>query len=524
MKTSFAYVRVSTTKQGDGASLDAQTEAIKSYAARNGITITEWFRETVTAAKAGRPEFNRLVRKLKARKADGVIFHKIDRSTRNYFDWAKINRLADEGITINVAVDDLDFGTRSGRLVADVQMAIGADYIRNLREEIKKSQNQMLNNGLYPFTPPLGYLANGKEYKGKPHRICQERGPLVKYALERYAGGQVSMSALLEEMKAHGLTYDDGRRIGKMGIESMLNNSFYAGIIHIKKTNRRYVGAHEPLITPETFEQIIAVKSGRKAPAVTSHSYPYRRLLKCHLCGRTLVGERQKGHLYYRCHTKGCATKCIHENKVEEAIITSYEEWAFSDADVQSLCDEWNAYVARQEKTSGERTLHMRTAEIKKRLDRLTDLVIDGVVDTETYQARREELEIKLATLDREASKTSNLAALTANLQKFLELMKNVARLHKSLKWPERRELLQLLTSNRSLSREKPYFEPSMLVQSARAVLSTLVCVHPRGAVRTFENLKEELSSDYLSAAFKLDGILETRKMGRDSFSSPQDF
>ncbi len=55
MKNCFGYVRVSTLKQGDGVSLEAQRDAIEAYAEKNDILITRWFEEKVTAAKMGRP-------------------------------------------------------------------------------------------------------------------------------------------------------------------------------------------------------------------------------------------------------------------------------------------------------------------------------------------------------------------------------------------------------------------------------------------------------------------------------------
>ncbi len=44
-KNCFAYTRVSTVKQGDGVSLEAQREAISIFAQRNNLTIIDWFEE-----------------------------------------------------------------------------------------------------------------------------------------------------------------------------------------------------------------------------------------------------------------------------------------------------------------------------------------------------------------------------------------------------------------------------------------------------------------------------------------------
>src|SRR5437870_877183 len=53
MKQYFAYIRVSTPKQGQGVSLQEQRAAILAHATRHNLTITEWFEEKETAAKEG---------------------------------------------------------------------------------------------------------------------------------------------------------------------------------------------------------------------------------------------------------------------------------------------------------------------------------------------------------------------------------------------------------------------------------------------------------------------------------------
>ena len=112
MKQCFGYVRVSTQKQGDGVSLEAQRSAIEQFCARNDIAIEQWFEEKQTAAKGGRPVFGAMLRLLKQGKAAGVVMHKIDRSARNFADWAKIGDLADAGIDIHFATEALDFRSR----------------------------------------------------------------------------------------------------------------------------------------------------------------------------------------------------------------------------------------------------------------------------------------------------------------------------------------------------------------------------------------------------------------------------
>lgn len=74
MKSYFAYIRVSTARQGEeGVSLQEQKSSILEYASKRGMHIAEWFEEQESAAKRGRPVFTRLVAMLKARRAAGIV-------------------------------------------------------------------------------------------------------------------------------------------------------------------------------------------------------------------------------------------------------------------------------------------------------------------------------------------------------------------------------------------------------------------------------------------------------------------
>ena len=183
MKKYFAYIRVSTVRQGEkGSSLQEQRTAIESYARRNNLTVAEWYEETETAAKQGRPLFSKLLKDLAQGRASGVIVHKIDRSARNLRDWAALGELHDRGIELHFAHESLDLSSRGGRLSADIQAVVAADYIRNLRDEIRKGFYGRLKQGLYPLPAPIGYLDQGG---GVAKAIDPLRGPLITKAFSR---------------------------------------------------------------------------------------------------------------------------------------------------------------------------------------------------------------------------------------------------------------------------------------------------------------------------------------------------
>src|SRR6201981_1788237 len=86
---------------------------------------------------------------------------KNSRKKRPLRTWAELGELIDKGIEVPFANEGLDLYSRGGRLSADIQAVVAADYIRNLREETKKGFYGRLKQGLYPIRAPIGYLDNG---------------------------------------------------------------------------------------------------------------------------------------------------------------------------------------------------------------------------------------------------------------------------------------------------------------------------------------------------------------------------
>lgn len=318
MKGYFAYARVSTARQGEGVSLSEQQAAIERYAKDRGLVIAEWFTETETAAKrGGRKVFREILSRLRKREALGLVIHKIDRSARNLRDWADLGELIDTGIDVRFAHDNLDLESRGGRLAADIQAVIAADYIRNLREEVKKGIVGRLKQGLWPGRAPIGYLDRGGGKVKVPDPV---KAPLIVQAFELYAGGTYTLRSLQAEMDVRGLRNHANRQITINDLSRILHNPFYMGILRFRTGPETYLGIHEPLVSRSMFEAVDLIRRGRKPVMRLRHAFTYRGLIRCELCDRQLVGERKKErYIYYRCHGQGC-NACIREEAVEAAI------------------------------------------------------------------------------------------------------------------------------------------------------------------------------------------------------------
>lgn len=457
MKECFGYIRVSTVKQGEGVSLDAQRDAILRFAEQNRLTIIRWFEEKETAAKTGRPVFSAMIKALHARKASGVVMHKIDRSARNFADWAKIGDLADAGIDVHFATESLDFRSRGGRLAADIQAVVAADYIRNLRDETIKGIGGRLNQGLYPFGAPLGYLNHGG---GKVKTSDPDRAPLVRQAFELYASGRHSLRSLVEEMTRRGLRNLIGRPLAKSSLEDLLGNPFYCGIIRIKRTGAVYQGVHEPIVSIRIFERVQEIRAGKAGKKVTRHNHTFGGLFRCALCTGPMIPERQKGHVYYRCQSPSCAMKCVREEALDAAIANALSRARLSDDHAAQLAAGIREWLGGRARRDGIAPLRLQMAQVDGRLDRLTDAFVDGSVDPQVYARRKEAALRDRRRIEEAIQDRRNRTADADHIERFLELAKRLVSNYEIATAPEKRQMVEILTSNRQVGLEYVGVEP----------------------------------------------------------------
>jgi DNA invertase Pin-like site-specific DNA recombinase len=446
----FSYVRVSTQRQGQtGTSLAEQLAAIKRYAAHWNLKIIKQFEEQETAAKQGRPVFLEMIRSLKKGEADGVVIHKIDRSARNLKDWADLGALIDSGIEVHFANESIDLSSRGGRLSADIQAVVAADYIRNLREEVKKGFYGRLKQGLYPLPAPLGYIDVGQGKPKEPHPL---NAPLIKKAFELYATGKWSILALTRKMEELGLRNRNNNPVSKNGINWMLKNRFYCGLIELEKTSEIFAGQHEPLITQSLFDRVQMIMAGKKVDKQKRHFFVFRRLVECKACSRKLVPEKQKGYVYYRCHTANCRQKTIREERIENAFLEVIKKLRFSEQENQYL----KKILLKEESKSAsfkenqKQALMMRLEQCRTRLSKLTDVFLDGNLEHELFVTKKNDLVVEENRLKEGLNKLENNEEVDAlaEVRKILEQANQAYLSYKSAIELEKREMVEICTSN----------------------------------------------------------------------------
>jgi DNA invertase Pin-like site-specific DNA recombinase len=455
MKTYFGYIRVSTVKQGEkGSSLQEQKSAIDSYARRHNLTIAEWYEETETAAKYGRPIFTKMLKALERGLAAGVITHKIDRSARNLRDWATLGEAIDRGIEVHFAHESIDLTSRGGRLSADIQAVVAADYIRNLREEVRKGFYGRLKQGLYPLGAPIGYLDQGG---GKPKIPDPVRMSFIRAAFDMYATGDVSLPALADELYRLGLRNKAGTKVNFNRLSEILHNPFYMGLLRIKRTGEFYQGIHEPIVSATLFERVQKMLSRKANRKVDKHDFIFRRFVRCSECGTTLIGERQRGHAYYRCHNRECSMTGIREEMITQNLYPYLGIFDLSDAEAEEMKEMSVGQTAESSRLNSarRRSIALQLESANARLSRLTDGYLDQTIEPALFLEKKRELLLEHKKLEeQQANLDSSEASIAHFVSDYLEHVRSMSLSYEMANPSEKRQILRTITSNISASQK----------------------------------------------------------------------
>lgn len=446
LKEVYGYIRVSTKKQGEGVSLEAQKDAILLYAKQHNLKVVKWFEEKKTAAKRNRTAFNRMISLLHENKADGFIAHKIDRISRNMFDWAKVIEIYDKGLGVYCAHESLNLSERGGFLSANIQAVIAADFINNLRHEAKKGIYKRLDNGIYPFAAPVGYLNAGK---GKPKEVDPAKAPLVKLIFELYTKEGYTIMKLIKKMNERGLTNNYGNKMSKNSMQSILHNPFYAGVMRVRGNN--YQGTHKPLIPLSTWKKAQDILSGKANARERIHKYLFRRMIRCRSCNYSLIGEKQKGRVYYRCQTKGCPTTTLREDMIEQYITSFLKRLKLHELEHDTLTvllsqteQDW---MHNQQKLIN--TFNIKRGALDEKQRKLRSLLLSETLTKEEYLEEKQKVTHEIVQLDEQKTEVSSeKMKILKKFEYFLELAKSPMKLYDLANIEEKRELLEILTSN----------------------------------------------------------------------------
>ncbi len=427
-KTAITYLRVSTADQAkrggreEGFSIPAQRDANTRKAASLNATIVAEF---VDAGESGtsaskRPELQKMLAFVREHHVDYCIVHKLDRLARSRADDVSIHfALKQAGVTLVSTSENID-ETPSGMLMHGIMSSIAEFYSRNLANEVTKGMVQKARLGGTVTRAPLGYKnIHVTDELGRINRTVEvdvERAQLITWAFFRYAEGDCSLSLLQEQLTARGLTTRatpkwPSKPVSTTALHKILRNPYYKG--EVRYQGITYPGAHEPLIDPQTWQQVQDLLTANNIAGTHQRTnlHYLRGSVYCGSCGSRLMLTQARNrwgsvYPYLICSgrsrkTTDCQRQAVSVELVEELIEDEYRTIALS----QDLRDSIEALIledfdALQAAAATERaSLERQRVDLTAKRQKLLDAHYAGAIPIDLLKSEQDKLSSQLASV-----------------------------------------------------------------------------------------------------------------------------
>lgn len=340
------YTRVSDDEGLDQefSSLDNQREAgeyhIKAQAHAGWRVLPERYDDGGYSAKdLHRPAAKRLLQDIVDGKIDVVVVYKIDRMSRNMFDFVDLMKLFEKHkVTFVSVTQHFNTETAMGKLILNILQSFAQFEREMTAERIRDKFAASKMKGMWMGgPPPLGYdvverklITNANEVK------------LVNHIFERYVALK-STTLLCDELKRNGhhtKSYISrterpvgGKDFVTNSILTLLRNRLYVGEVHHR--GKYYPGQHKMIVPRVLFEEVqeILKQNGgvkRKRTWTIKSKALLKGMLVCGGCeGLMSPTHSRKGNKHYHYYVmnsyrrnscEGCPMDRIPAGEIEAVV------------------------------------------------------------------------------------------------------------------------------------------------------------------------------------------------------------
>lgn len=464
--------------RGEGETLARHEKTLLELARRLKLNIGKIYREIVSGETiAARPEMQKLLEDVKAGMWKGVLVMEVERLAR--------------GDTIDQGIVAQTFKYSQAKIITplktyDPNNEFDEEYFEfglfMSRREYKTTNRRLQNgrlrsvmDGKYVASkPPYGYLRkkipNDKGYTLEPHPEQAKIVPMIYhwfvFGEEQPDGSlkQLGTSLIAGKLNRLGIKSYTGELWSAAAIKDILTNPVYIGKIrwkwrpHVKKVlNGQRVserprskdavivqGIHPGIVKEDLWvaAQDLIKMSGTPVPKQQKIKNPLAGLVVCGVCGRKMV-RRPYGNYPAAliCPKTNCANVSSHLHLVEAHVVQSLQEWMEHYRMKINQNQEGTESTDRQLLYSAIVSIHKDLEKLNKQMDRLHDLLEQGVYSIEVFITRSKNISNRIEDLQKEKSfleeELKRLESLEYNKVPLIPKMESIMEAYHATEDPE---------------------------------------------------------------------------------------
>lgn len=426
---------------GQGDTLSRHAQALADLARRLGIRIARTYREVVSGDTiAERPEIRQLLADVNAGMWDGVLVMDVDRLGRgDSIDQGVIMQSFLYSNTLIITPDKIyDPSDDSDAEFFEIKLFFSRREYNMIKKRMQRGRLASAMDGCYQGGRTVygyeRYKLQGR--KGWSLRVVPEKAEIVRAVFDWYAHGMdgrdVGAAVIADRLNAMGLRTDMGNPFEASYIRMMLKNPVYIGKIQWNRRTTQYTirdgkrvgarlpsdnpilvdGLHDAIIDRDLWNEvqaIFATHAKRPKNKMADVANPLSGLVVCVECGKAmqLKGDSHRLTAFLECRTQHCPTCATPIDVVEGVVLDGLRLWV-SDYEAREAASQPADVGTANASAAALEQLEAQRATLQGQLDRLFDLLEQGVYDVGTFRQRRSDIEARMRALD------ASLASLEA--------------------------------------------------------------------------------------------------------------
>jgi site-specific DNA recombinase len=348
-------------------------------------------------------------------KLNHVIVYKVDRFARQSYDHhfltAKLKSMGIKLVSVTEHLED----SPSGRFMESM-LAAAAQHDNEVRSErAKGGMESRLMQGAWPFPAPIGFV-NVRDELGRPTLKTDSQAPSVANWLREYLNQPYNAKDMHRLAPSMGVTNKSGNKLSYQMVINMLKSPTYCGLVDSKMIDGPVKGLHEPLISVEEHEEILAKLKGKRRQksivrSLSEEAWPLRGgFVTCATCSTPLTGSsprgRSKSYPRYSCplcrqRVTGSPVS-IARDQLHSHFLELLETIVPTDETLQKFKSEYLKKLSNR-KRDIERDLSEQAKELAKlreRKQRILDKYIDNEISKDEKDEFMDAVQLKLVTLE----------------------------------------------------------------------------------------------------------------------------
>ena len=456
--------------------LKRHKNTLLEFAQAHDLSVAEIYEEVVSGESLyTRPQMLRLLSDVEQRKYDAVLCMDIDRLGRGSMSdqGVILETLKGSGTKIITPRKAYDLNNDIDETYSEFESFMARQELKVIKRRMQRGIKRTIEDGGYIANPPYGYR---KIYRDKHPtlEIVEEEAKIVRIMFDLYANQGYGCQHIADAVNAMGAKPRRSDQFVRISVMKILKNPVYAGKIvwnqksQIRPNTRgnaktKYVyhprsewtvvnGMHKAIISDALYEKTQqAIASHTHPPSNTGIvENPLAGLIFCKHCGALM--QRQvirRGGAYLMCQKRGCMVSSALP-LVEAAVIRELK----IKLDEISLAGNQRENSQQQQYEEAIKNIDTERQTLSRQLDRLHDLLEQGVYSVDVFLQRRNALEEKLGRLNTakmqltEKQRPQDISAQAAAILDVLNLYENSDR-------QKRNELLKSVISKVIYSKQK---------------------------------------------------------------------